>query len=79
MKIKDNIKKIRLEKGMTQDQFAEVLHLDPSVISKIEKGERVVKADDLIKFAKLIGEDVTYFYCLFSTGQKFSWRRKIGY
>lgn len=62
MKIKDNIKKIRLEKGMTQDQFAEVLHLDPSVISKIEKGERVVKADDLIKFAKLIGEDVTYFY-----------------
>lgn len=62
MEIKENIKKIRLAKGMTQEQFAEVLHLDPSVISKMESGERKVYADDLIKFAELIGEDVTYFY-----------------
>lgn len=62
MEIKENIRKIRLAKGMTQEQFAEVLHLDPSVISKIEKGERKILADDLVKFAELIGEDVTYFY-----------------
>lgn len=62
MKIRENLKKIRLAKGMTQKQFAQVLHLDPSVVSKMEKGEREIYADDLIKFAELIGEDVTYFY-----------------
>lgn len=62
MKIKENLKKIRLEKGLTQEQFAEVLHLDPAVISKMESGKRQIYADDLIKFANLIGEDVTYFF-----------------
>lgn len=62
MEIKENIRKIRLAKGMTQERFAEVLHLDPSVISKMESGERKIIADELVKFAELIGEDVTYFY-----------------
>lgn len=62
MKIRENIRQIRLAKGMTQEQFADVLHLDPSVVSKMESGERKIYADDLIKFADLIGEDVTYFY-----------------
>lgn len=62
MKIYENFKKIRQEKGFTQDQFAEALHVDGSAISKIESGDRKISADDLIALASLIGEDVTYFF-----------------
>ena len=49
MKINENFKKIRQEKGFTQEQFADVLHVDGSAISKIA-------------LASLIEEDVTYFF-----------------
>lgn len=62
MKINENFKKIRQEKGFTQEQFAEALHVDGSAISKIESGERKIAADELIALASLIDEDVTYFF-----------------
>lgn len=62
MKINENLEKIRSEKGYTQEQFAEVLHIDGSAISKMEKGIRRIAADELIKLAEFINEDVTYFF-----------------
>lgn len=62
MEIKENFRKIRLEKGFTQEQFAEKLHKDLATISKMESGKRQIYAEDLIKLAELIGEHVTYFY-----------------
>lgn len=62
MKIHENFKKIRQEKGFTQEQFAEALSVDGSAISKIESGERKIAADELIALAPLIKEDVTYFF-----------------
>lgn len=62
MKINENLRKIRSEKGYSQEQFAEVLHTDGSVISKMEKGVRQIVVDELIKLAAFIGEDVTYFF-----------------
>lgn len=62
MKINENLKQIRLEKGLTQEDFAEVLHVDISVISKMESGVRKIAADELIKLSSLIEEGVTYFF-----------------
>lgn len=62
MKVNENLKKIRSEKGYSQEQFAEVLHTDGSVISKMEKGVRQIIVDELIKLADFIDEDVTYFF-----------------
>lgn len=61
MKVHENLVKIRLEKGYTQEQFADALNVDGSVISKMEKGVRKIAVDELIKLADYINEDVTYF------------------
>ena len=58
MKIHENFKKIRQEKGFTQEQFADVLHVDGSAISKIESGERKIAVDELIALASLIEEEL---------------------
>ena len=39
----DNIKKIRLEKGIPQKKIADALNLDNAVISNIENGKRELK------------------------------------
>ena len=62
MKIHENFKKIRQEKGFTQEQFADALGVDGAAISKIESGTRKIAADELIALAPLIKEDVTYFF-----------------
>lgn len=62
MEIYEKFKKIREEKNFTQEQFADVLGIDTSAISRIEKGERKINADELITLAHYIKEDVTYFF-----------------
>ena len=43
----DNIKKIRLEKGIPQKKIADALNLDNAVISNIENGKRQLKVSEL--------------------------------
>ena len=43
----DNIKKIRLEKGIPQKKIADALNLDNAVISNIENGKRELKVSEL--------------------------------
>lgn len=62
MKVYENFKRVREDKGFTQEQFAEALKVDISAISRIEKGERKIAADELVTLAELIKEDVTYFF-----------------
>lgn len=50
-----NIKKIREEKGMTQQQIAELIHMHRSNYSKIESGQREISVDALNKIAKYFG------------------------
>ena len=44
----DNIKKIRLEKGIPQKKIADALNLDNAVISNIENGKRELKVSEII-------------------------------
>ncbi|MFI3269192.1 MAG: helix-turn-helix transcriptional regulator [Rikenellaceae bacterium] len=58
--ILDNIKEIRMLKGITQEDIAYVLNVDTSVISNIEKGKREIRVSELEKIATALDEDVLY-------------------
>lgn len=50
-----NIKRIREEKGMTQQQVAELINMHRSNYSKIESGQREISVDALNKVARYFG------------------------
>lgn len=49
------IKTLREEKGMTQQQVAELIHMHRSNYSKVEKGERDLSLEAVTKIAKYFG------------------------
>lgn len=58
MKVIENIKKIRLEKGIPQKLLADALSVDDSVISNIEKGKRELKVSELEIIASCLSVEV---------------------
>lgn len=68
MKVIENIKKIRLEKGIPQKLLADALSVDDSVISNIEKGKRELKVSELEIIACCLGVEVVD---LFTYPQKY--------
>lgn len=58
MKVIENIKRIRLEKGIPQKLLADALSVDDSVISNIEKDKRELKVSELEIIAKCLGVEV---------------------
>lgn len=51
----ENIKKLRKEKGLTQQDIADVVNMHRSNYSKVEKGERELSVNALVKLAELFG------------------------
>ena len=51
----------RKHRGMTQEAAAEVLGVARTTITAIEKGERRIKAGELIKLARAYGRQVSDF------------------
>jgi transcriptional regulator with XRE-family HTH domain len=49
------IKKIREEKGLTQQQIAELVHMHRSNYSKVENGERELSVEAVNKVARYFG------------------------
>lgn len=58
MKVVENIKTIRLEKGIPQKAIADLLSVDDSVISNIENGKRELKVSELEIIANCLGVEV---------------------
>ena len=56
--IGNNIKTLRDGMGFNQSNIARFLNVDQSLISKVEKGERILSADMLEKLASLFGVSV---------------------
>ena len=56
--IGNNIKTLRDGMGFNQSNIARFLNVDQSLISKVEKGERILSADILEKLASLFGVSV---------------------
>ena len=57
--IKDNIKRIRKERNISQAKLAAALNLKQVTISYIESGRRKVKADEIKAIAKALGVRVS--------------------
>jgi transcriptional regulator with XRE-family HTH domain len=55
MSVGQNIKKIREEKNLTQQQIAELIHMHRSNYSKVESGQRELSVDAINKVAKYFG------------------------
>lgn len=60
MNVAENIKKIRIQKGINQEVISEALGVNVSVISNIENGKRELKVKELEIIAKCLKEDVVY-------------------
>ena len=58
MIIGDNIRILRANAGFTQNNLAQFLQVDQSLISKVEKGERGLSAEMVEKLADLFGVSV---------------------
>ena len=63
------IKEIREEKGLLQRQLAAELEIDSPMYSKIERGERRAKREQVIKLADLLETDKDELLTLWLAGQ----------
>lgn len=61
--MKDNIKRLRVQKGLTQAQLSEVLGYNtPSIVAMWEAGVRKVPSDKLPLLAEILGCTIDDLY-----------------
>lgn len=63
------IKELREEKGLLQRQLAAELEIDSPMYSKIERGERRARREQIIKLAKLFQVNEKELLALWLAGQ----------
>ncbi len=63
------IKELREEKGLVQRQLAAGLEIDTPMYSKIERGERRAKREQVIKLAEMLKTDKEELLTLWLAGQ----------
>ncbi len=61
--MKNNLKKLRKEKGLTQLGLQMKTGIEQALISKYESGERVPPTETLIKLADFYGVSMDYILC----------------
>ena len=61
-KIQQNIKKFRLEKGLTQEQLSEVCGISSDYLSEIERGKKVPSLKRFILIAHGLGISPENFF-----------------
>ena len=54
------IRQIRIEKGFSQQQLADLIHVDRTTITNWERGRRLPDADMLSKISDTLSIDVSY-------------------
>lgn len=63
------IKELREVKGLVQRQLAAVLEIDSPMYSKIERGERRAKREQVLKLAEMLETDKDELLTLWLAGQ----------
>ena len=53
----DKIRELRDEQGLLQRQLAAALEIDTPMFSKIERGDRRAKREQVVKLAELLHQD----------------------
>jgi transcriptional regulator with XRE-family HTH domain len=60
----NKIKKIRIDRGYTMQEFADVLEVSKSLIEKLETGNKKTSRSFLEKLKKVFPEiDINIFFC----------------
>lgn len=59
-KVGKNIRRLREEKGFSQDELADIMEVHRSTISKIETGKFAITIDYLVKFAWYLDFDIAF-------------------
>lgn len=54
-----NMKRIRLEKGLTQESVAEAAGLHPNYVSSVERGQRNISIGNIERIACALGVPMT--------------------
>lgn len=54
-RIGENIRKFRKKRGMTQEMLAEKADLHPVYISQVERADRAITIDALLRITKALG------------------------
>ena len=60
----NRIKEIRAEQDVRQRQLADMLDIDVPMYSKIERGERRAKREQVVRLAEFLNQDKTEFLSL---------------
>ena len=63
MKMKNNLKKLRKEKGLTQISLQMKTGIEQALLSKFENGERIPPTDTLIRLADFYEVSMDYIMC----------------
>jgi len=58
LKMASEIKKLRLQKKLTQETFAKKAHMPQSVVARIESGKSGISLDTLNRVAYVLGKKV---------------------
>lgn len=60
-RIAERLKEARKQNNISQNRVAKILHLNRSVISKLETGYRDLTLEEAAKFSKIYNKDLSYF------------------
>lgn len=63
MTIGENLKKLRIERGLTQEETAEIVGINQSMIAQLEIGSEVLTVPLALVFAKEFDVDITTIVC----------------
>jgi XRE family transcriptional regulator, regulator of sulfur utilization len=53
--IGENVRKFRKQRGMTQEKLAEKANLHPVYVSQVERADRAITIDALLRITKALG------------------------
>ena len=78
-RIGGNVRKIRMEKGLTQEQLAEETELSLAVIQKLEAGRSGSRIETLIRIAVTLGVSLDSLTDISEADEKYRFQQEAAY
>lgn len=75
-RIGENVRKVRMEKGLTQERLAEKTELSLTVIQKVEAGQGGIRLETLIRIAIVLGISLDVLVDIGMKGKRYGARQE---